>query len=246
MGRRMTGRVSVEAPGQELTVSPEQREITVSNVDESTTGEFRLAIPDTQEGTIMALDVVVREGGHERRVPVELLAVRAALVREAEHADEISGDASVVEILDVSGGKAVSFGESGNLAFDVTAPASGTHALWLRARWEFGRASVLRITLDDGKVRQVKTHRMIGFSDWTGPRRAYTKGYVHYPEKAEHWAWYRIDSVELTEGKHRLVLTAGAGTHVDALLLLPQTPGVDRAAMNLFHNWNYAPQQAPL
>jgi hypothetical protein len=105
---------------------------------------------------------------------------------------------------------------------------------------------VLRFRLDDGKVREVKTHRMIGFRDWTGHRRAFTKGYVHYPEKAEHWAWYRIPDIELAAGKHRLLLTAGAGAHVDALLLLPQTPTVDRAAMNLFHNWNYAPQQGSL
>lgn len=245
-GRKMTGRVSLEAPGQSLTISPPQREITVNDASECATGEFHLAMPDTRDGKILALDVVVREGEYERRVPVELLAARAALVREAEHADVISGGASVVAILDVSGSKVVSFGETGNLTFDFTAPTSGTHALWLRARWKFGRASVFKIAIDDGKVRQVKTHRMIGFRDWTGPRRAYTKGYVHYPQKAEHWAWYRIDSVELTEGKHRLVLTAGSGTHVDALLLLPQTPAVDRAAMNLFHNWNYAPQQNPL
>jgi hypothetical protein len=246
MGRKMTGQVALEVPAGGPAVSPAERKITVNGAAENASGEFRLALPDTPEGTILALDVVVREGEEERRVPVELLAVRAALVREAEQADEISGDASIVGIPDVSGGKAVSFGGTGDLAFDLTVPAAGPHALWVRARWELGSRSVLRFRLDDGKVREVKTHRMIGFRDWTGHRRAFTKGYVHYPEKAEHWAWYRIPDIELAAGKHRLLLTAGAGAHVDALLLLPQTPTVDRAAMNLFHNWNYAPQQGSL
>ena len=246
MGRKLTGRVALEVPAGGLAVSPAEREITVNGAAERASGEFRLALPNTPEGTILALDVVVREGERDRRVPVEILAVRAALVREAEQADEISGDASIIDIPDVSGGKAVSLGGTGYLAFDITAPTAGPNALWVRARWEFGSRSVLRFKLGDGKVREVKTHRMIGFRDWTGHRRAFTKGYVHYPEKAEHWAWYRIPDIELAAGEHRLVLTAGAGAHVDVLLLLPQTPAVDRAAMNLFHNWNYAPQQSPL
>ena len=245
-GRQTTGNVSLEIPGQALSVSPKQRKIVVSNAQECVSGEFLLGMPETREGRILALDVVVRDGKQERRVPLEILTARAALVREAEAADDISGAASVVEIPDVSGGKAVSFGETGYLSFDVAAAFSGPHALWVRARWDFGTPSVLRIKLDDGKTRKVRTHRMIGFNDWTDPRRTYTKGYVHYPEKAEHWAWYRVDSVEVTEGKHRLALTAHTGAHVDALLLLPQTPAVDRAAMDLFHNWNYAPQQRPL
>ena len=30
------------------------------------------------------------------------------------------------------------------------------------------------------------------------------------------------------------------GTSIDALVLLEQTPAMDRAAMNLFQNWNYS------
>ena len=81
---------------------------------------------------------------------------------------------------------------------------------------------------------------MIGFSDWTGSRRAYTKGFLHFPKQYEHWAWYRVPGVDVAAGKHRLVLQAGQGTSIDALILLDQTPAMDRAAMSLFQSWNYS------
>jgi len=132
------------------------------------------------------------------------------------------------------------------VAYDFSAPAPGKYALWLRARWELDSPSVFRLRLDDAKSSRRRTHRMIGFYDWTNPGRAYTKGYVHYPKKAEHWAWYRVPDIDLSAAKHRLTLTADAGMYLDTLLVLPQNPAVDRAAMNLFHNWNYAPWQNPL
>ncbi|MGD8241065.1 MAG: hypothetical protein PVH68_21105, partial [Armatimonadota bacterium] len=61
-----------------------------------------------------------------------------------------------------------------------------------------------------------------------------------------HWSWYRIPDVQLASGEHRLLLSAGKGAHFDALVLLPQTDVMDRAAMNLFQNWNYAPWRNPL
>jgi len=104
----------------------------------------------------------------------------------------------------------------------------------------------MRLTLDKGKPRDLRAMAMIGFTDWTDPRRAHTKMFAHYGEQYAHWAWYRIPDVQLAKGSHRLTLAAGAGASFDALLLLPQTPTMDRAAMNLFLNWNYAPWQNPL
>ena len=56
----------------------------------------------------------------------------------------------------------------------------------------------------------------------------------------------------MTEGKlftlqshARSTLSAGAGSEWDALLLLPQTAEMDRAAMNLFQNYTYAPWRNP-
>jgi len=87
---------------------------------------------------------------------------------------------------------------------------------------------------------------MRGFMDGTLPGYACTKKFYGYGKAHEHWAWYRIPDVELAAGKQRLTLGAIAGTHFDALLLLPQNPATERAAMNLFHNWNYAPWDNPL
>jgi len=53
------------------------------------------------------------------------------------------------------------------------------------------------------------------------------------------------DYVTLTPVKHRLSLSAGKGTWLDALALLPQDNTMDRAAMNLFQNWNFAPWHNP-
>lgn len=75
---------------------------------------------------------------------------------------------------------------------------------------------------------------MIGFTNWDDPRRAHTKMFTHYGEAYGHWSWYRIGDIDLTAGPHRLTL----GAHLDALVLLPATPQLDRAAMNLFQNWN--------
>jgi hypothetical protein len=46
-------------------------------------------------------------------------------------------------------------------------------------------------------------------------------------------------------GGHVLSLGAGTGAQFDALLVLPQTDVMDRAAMNLFQNWNFAPWENP-
>ena len=104
----------------------------------------------------------------------------------------------------------------------------------------------MTLTIDKGKARGLRVQAMIGFTDWTDPSRAHTKMFAHYGEQYGHWSWYRIPDVELTAGKHRLVLGAEKGACFDAAVLLPAEPAVDRAAMDLFQNWNYAPWLNPL
>lgn len=84
---------------------------------------------------------------------------------------------------------------------------------------------------------------MIGFEDWTDPGQAHTKRF--HTEQYDHWAWYRVPELTLTPGKHRLTLAAATGAWLDALILLPQDAPIDRAAMNLFQNWNFAPRENP-
>jgi hypothetical protein len=80
---------------------------------------------------------------------------------------------------------------------------------------------------------------MIGFTDWDDPRRAHAKMFAHYGEAYGHWSWYRIGGIDLAAGPHQLSLSARQGAQLDTLVLLPSTPQLDRAAMNLFQNWNY-------
>ena len=93
---------------------------------------------------------------------------------------------------------------------------------------------------------ELRATAMIGFTDWTDPSRAHTKMFAHFGEQYGHWAWYRIPDVTLTASTHQLILGASKGACFDALLLLPQKPVVDRAAMNLLQNWNYSPWCNPL
>ena len=245
-GRKLQGTVSTDGVPKGWTIEPGEQPVTVIDAAKPVSVKLTVRTGDAAEGAIDAFDVGVRGKDRERPVPVEVLVANAALVREAEAADEMSGKTTVREGVDVSGRRLVAFTGDGKVAFDLSAPAPGKHALWLRARWELDSPSVFRLRLDDAKSSRRRTHRMIGFYDWTNPGRAYTKGYVHYPKKAEHWAWYRVPDIDLSAAKHRLTLTADAGMYLDTLLVLPQNPAVDRAAMNLFHNWNYAPWQNPL
>ena len=96
------------------------------------------------------------------------------------------------------------------------------------------------LAVDGAEPRRLTAAAMIGFTDWDDPRRAHTKCFAHFGEAHGHWAWYRIGDVPLEAGQHRLTLSAQRGACLDALVLLPQTPDCDRAAMNLFQNWNYA------
>jgi hypothetical protein len=102
------------------------------------------------------------------------------------------------------------------------------------------------LAIDDEEGRKIRAYGMIGFTDWTNPRYAHTKMFAHFGEQYGHWSWYRIPDIELQAGEHRLTLGAKAGAQFDALILLPQNPEMDRAAMNLFQNWNYAPWDNPI
>ncbi|GAG49160.1 unnamed protein product, partial [marine sediment metagenome] len=92
--------------------------------------------------------------------------------------------------------------------------------------------------------RALRATAMIGFSDWTSTRGAHTKKFHHFGDQDTYW--YRIPEVALEPGEHSLTLGARKGASLDAVVLLPQNAAMDRAAMNLFQNWNYAPWQNPL
>jgi len=239
-GRAFKGEVGVQGLPAGWACDPPQRGIDVQGPDSPASVEMTLRAPKDAAGRIAAFDVVLRDGESVRRVPAEVLAADAALVRKAESADVLDGAAEIDDLLDASGRRVVRFAGKGELAYTFQTSQAGTRALWLRARWEPGSPATFRVQLDDKDPREVRAHRMIGFSDWTDSRRAYTKGFLHFPKQYEHWAWYRAAGVDVAAGKHRLLLQAGPGTSIDTLVMLDQTPAMDRAAMNLFQNWNYS------
>jgi hypothetical protein len=178
-------------------------------------------------------------------IPAQVLVADAALVREAERADQTMDKISPENLPESSGARVMTFSGSGKLGFDIYARDSGTYALWLRARWEPQSSTHMTLKLNGDKSRDLRAAAMIGFTDWTDSERAHTKMFAHYGEQYSHWSWYRIPDVHLTEGKHHLILGADAGACFDVIVLLPQIPAIDRAAMNLFQNWNYAPWHQP-
>ena len=103
----------------------------------------------------------------------------------------------------------------------------------------------MELAIDNDETRVLGATSMIGFTHWTDPDRAYTKMFHAFGEQYGHWSWYRIGDVKISPGSHRLTLSARGGAHFDALMLLPQTDVMDRAAMSLFQNWNYAPWRNP-
>ncbi len=245
-GRKLSGDVLLAGPFLGWSSAPAKRPVRLTDAGKPTIAEFAVTAPKAKEGDILAFEVAVREGKHTRRMAAQLLMANAPLVAEAEWADKQSGEIVCVERPASSSAAVAVFKGDGALSFDLTAPKEGKYALWLRARWAKGSSTAMRLTLDKGKPRDLRAMAMIGFTDWTDPHKAHTKMFAHYGEQFAHWSWYRIPDVELTKGKHRLTLAAGAGAAFDALLLLPQTATMDRAAMNLFLNWNYAPWQNPL
>ena len=200
--------------------------------------------PSGAPGQIVPFEVVLREGGAERRVRAQVMLADAALVAEAESA-ELSGSAQVAEDPAQSGGAQVNVGESGTLAFTANAAEAGKHALWMRMKLaeDGGTRIVLRV---DGEEREVRATSMIGFTTWDSERDASTKMFAHYGEQRGHWAWWRVPEIELSAGEHTIEVAAGPQQAYDALALLPQTQEVDRAAMNLLHTWNFAPWLLPM
>jgi hypothetical protein len=244
-GREFVGTVALENLPEGWTSKPVKRPVELSNPDERTATRFLLQTNKTQAGEIRTFDIIIRERGRRRIIPTQVLVVDAALVREAEQADQIMDKVSAVNQPEASDARVMTFGGSGKLGFDIYARDSGKYALWLRARWEPQSSTHMALKLDKGKSRDLRAAAMIGFTDWSDPKRAHTKMFAHYGEQYSHWSWYRIPDIHLTDGKHRLTLGAEAGACFDALVLLPQAPAIDRAAMNLFQNWDYAPWHQP-
>ncbi len=244
-GRDLVGGVSLEKLPEGWTSEPVKRPVELSNPDGRTATRFLLQTSRTEAGEIRTFDMVIQERGRRRIIPAQVLVADAALVREAEQADQTIDKVSPVDQPEASGARVMTFSGPGKLGFDVYARDSGTYALWLRARWEPESSTYMTLKLDEGKSRDLQAAAMIGFTDWIDPKRAHTKMFAHYGEQYSHWSWYRIPDVRLTDGKHHLILGAEAGACFDALVLLPQAPAIDRAAMNLFQNWNYAPRRQP-
>lgn len=244
-GRPLRGEVSLENLPDGWTSQPGRKAVERDPAG-SADAEFVLRPVGAGEGDVEAFDVVVDGSDPPRRVTAQVLVARGALVREAEQADGTDGDVAATDIAELSGARGMLFRGDGRLVFNLRAPSEGKYALWLRARWEPESSTAMTLALNDGKVRELRATAMIGFTDWTNPSRAHTKMFAHFGEQYGHWAWYRIPDVTLAASTHRLTLGASAGACFDAVLLLPQNPVVDRAAMNLLQNWNYSPWHNPL
>ena len=238
-GRDCSCEVSIDHLPAGWTVTPKSQTVKQSVGTPPARAEFVLRPALTAPVEPVGLEIVLREVDRDRRVPIQVLVAPAALVCEAEASDTIEGAAAVQDSLSDSGGRIVGFRGAGKLAFDTRAIESGKHALWLRARWKPDSSTQLDLAIDGVPPRKLSAAAMIGFTDWSDPRRAHTKMFAHYGEAYGHWSWYRIGDIDLDAGPHRLTLAARDGAQVDALVLLPETPPCDRAAMNLFQNWNY-------
>ena len=244
-GRPLGGKVSLEGLPDGWTCQPGKKAIERGPAAPAG-AVFVLRPVGAGEGDVEAFDVVVDGSDPPRRVTAQVLLARAALVREAEQADEVEGDVAATQVAELSGGRGMLFRGDGRLVFHLSAAREGKYALWLRARWEPQTGTAMTLALSGGKARQLRATAMIGFTDWTNPSYAHTKMFAHFGEQYGHWAWYRIPDVTLAAGTDRLTLGAGTGACLDAVLLLPQNTTVDRAAMNLLQNWNYSPWHNPL
>jgi hypothetical protein len=238
-GRDSGGEIFLEHLPDGWTVTPQRQSVNRATNQPPVQSRFVLSPASISSPAPVGLEIVLRESGRDRRVPIQVLAAPAALACEAE-SGKAAGDGTVVRDSPAdSGGQIVAFGKAATLTFEACALQSGRHALWLRARWQPDSSTQLDLTVDGGPARKMSAAAMIGFTNWDDPRRAHTKMFAHYGEAYGHWSWYRIGDIDLTAGPHRLTLGARHGAHLDALVLLPATPQYDRAAMNLFQNWNY-------
>ncbi len=221
-GRVGDGDISVEGLPAGWLDGPRRHEVKATG-DKQATASFGLRPEGAVEGEVRGFEVVVREGGRERRVPAQVLVASAPLVREAEQADATSDAVGATALPEASGGRVAAFSGDGQLTYNF-ASAEGRYALWIRARWDGSNGAGLTYTLDDATPRNVRSEAMIGFTDdWSDPERAYTKMFAAFGEGYRHWSWYRIPGVALKTGDHRLTLGARAGAQLDALMLLPET-----------------------
>ena len=244
-GKPFRGEVLLEGLPASWVVNPQKPGVELADSTPVETVTFTLRAELARPGEIYGFNVVVRGDQCERRLPAQMLVAETPLVSEAENAGEVVGEIKAVDLPEASNGKIMSFTGDGQLGFDLETPQDNTYALWLRARWQPNSNTDMTLQLDETAARQLRAQAMIGFTDWTDARYAHTKMFAHFGEQYGHWAWYRIPDVVLAAGKHRLTLGAQAGAQFDALVLLPQNPLMDRAAMNLFQNWNYAPWDNP-
>ncbi len=228
------------------TCRPLAANATIARPGASSTVEMTVRAAGSQPGEIRRLYLAIRHAGGVRRVPLDVLVAEAPLIREAETADAMSGDVSSTEVPELSGAACAQFQGSGRLTFQLAPPKKDRYALWLRARWEPESSTQMTLTLDGAPPRPLQATGMIGFSDWTNPKQAHTKMFAHFGEQYAHWAWYRVPDLALSPQTQRLELSASRGACLDALLILPQNSQMDRAAMNLLQNWNYAPWRNPL
>jgi hypothetical protein len=245
-GEPFQGEVSLEGLPDSWSVKPSKENVELAEAKSAKTVKFIFTPAHAAPGEIRGFNVVVRQDQQERRISAQVLVAETPLISEAEHADEIVGNIADIDLPAASGGKIMAFTGDGKLQFDLSTQQDDIYALWLLARWEPGSDTYLTLKIDATEAREIRAQAMIGFTDWTDAKRAHTKMFAHFGEQYSHWSWYRISDVALTAGEHRLTLSAKAGARVDALVILPQNPVMDRAAMNLFQNWNYASWDNPL
>ncbi len=244
-GRQVQAEVSLENLPAGWSASPPEHSVDTGDSDDPATVEFLVQTQSADEATIYWFDVVARRADQQRRITAQVLSAKAPLVSEAEQAAERLGNLTRLEDAGLSGDGGVQFLGEGELAFQIDVPRPGRYALWFRARWNSDADLAMRLGLNGEVARKFSPTSMIGFTDWTDPRHAHTKMFAHFGEQYGHWSWYRLPGVELAAGGQRLTLGASNGARLDVILLLPQTDVMDRAAMNLLQNWNYAPWDNP-
>ena len=244
-GRGFRGEVSLRGLPEGWSASPEVRSFDTGDSGDAATVAFSVQAGAGGPGSIHGWEVVARQQDDERSIPVQVLVAEAPLVREIEQASERAGGVRPLDGAELSGAGGVRFDGQGQLRFGLNVPREGTYALWLRGRWQPDGSRGMQLALDGKPPRRFSATAMIGFTDWTDPRYAHTKMFAHFGEQYAHWSWYRLPDVQLPAGEHQLTLGAEEGAYLDAVLLLPQDPVMDRASMNLFQNWNYTPWENP-
>jgi len=150
-GRDLVGNVSLENLPEGWGSDPMKRSVELSNPDETTTTRFILQTSQIRDGEIRTFDIMIQEGGRRRIIPAQVLVADAALVREAERADQATDKVSPVNLPEASGTRVMTFSGSGKLGFNIHARNSGTYALWLRARWEQQSSTRITLKVDEGK-----------------------------------------------------------------------------------------------